>query len=384
VIQQTGGPGGGTATSLVVSAQDGDAVEEAALTIAEALEGVDGLANITTDLVAEARQVVVEVDPALAAAAGTSAPQVAGIVGGVLSPTEVGTIQPTDADEPLTIVVQFPEDVATSVSDLEALPVGAQGATVGDVAEVTEIEARPTITRVDGAPSATISADITDENTGAVSTAVAAEVQRLEDAGALPAGTSVTVGGVSQQLTEAFGGLFVAMGVAIVLVYVMLVLAFNSLITPFVILFSLPLATIGAIPALLITGRPIGISALIGFLMLIGIVVTNAIVLLDLVERLRSEGVSLRDAIIRGGHTRVRPILMTAIATILALVPLAAGFNEGSIIAAELGTVVIGGLLSSTLLTLIIVPAVYRLNEEWRERRSARAAARAAASAEPA
>jgi HAE1 family hydrophobic/amphiphilic exporter-1 len=384
VIQQTGGPGGGTATSLVVSAQDGDAVEDAALTIAEALEGVDGLANITTDLVAEARQVVVEVDPALAAAAGTSAPQVAGIVGGVLSPTEVGTIQPTDADEPLTIVVQFPEDVATSVSDLEALPVGAQGATVGDVAEVTEIEARPTITRVDGAPSATISADITDENTGAVSTAVAAEVQRLEDAGALPAGTSVTVGGVSQQLTEAFGGLFVAMGVAIVLVYVMLVLAFNSLITPFVILFSLPLATIGAIPALLITGRPIGISALIGFLMLIGIVVTNAIVLLDLVERLRSEGVPLRDAIIRGGHTRVRPILMTAIATILALVPLAAGFNEGSIIAAELGTVVIGGLLSSTLLTLIIVPAVYRLIEEWRERRSARAAARAAASAEPA
>jgi HAE1 family hydrophobic/amphiphilic exporter-1 len=206
---------------------------------------------------------------------------------------------------------------------------------------------------------------------------VAAEVQRLEDAGALPAGTSVTVGGVSQQLTEAFGGLFVAMGVAIVLVYVMLVLAFNSLITPFVILFSLPLATIGAIPALLITGRPIGISALIGFLMLIGIVVTNAIVLLDLVERLRSEGVPLRDAIIRGGHTRVRPILMTAIATILALVPLAAGFNEGSIIAAELGTVVIGGLLSSTLLTLIIVPAVYRLIEEWRERRSARAAASA-------
>ena len=115
------------------------------------------------------------------------------------------------------------------------------------------------------------------------------------------------------------------MGIAILLVYLMMVVAFNSLTTPFIILFTLPLATIGAFPALLLTGRPIGLSALIGFLMLIGIVVTNAIVLLDLVERLRAEGYSTRDALIRGGHTRIRPILMTAIATILALVPLAAG-----------------------------------------------------------
>ena len=151
------------------------------------------------------------------------------------------------------------------------------------------------------------------------------------------------------------------MAVAILLVYVMMVLAFNSLITPFIILFSLPLATIGAFPALFVTGRPIGVSALIGFLMLIGIVVTNAIVLLDLVERLRREGMSTHEALIEGGRTRVRPILMTAIATILALIPLAAGFNQGSIIAAELGTVVIGGLFSSTFLTLLVVPVVYSL-----------------------
>src|SRR5262249_2082501 len=125
--------------------------------------------------------------------------------------------------------------------------------------------------------------------------------------------------------------------------------------------FSLPLATIGAFVALYVTGRPIGVSALIGMLMLIGIVVTNAIVLLDLVERLRHEGRSTHDALIEGGRTRVRPILMTAIATILALIPLAAGFNEGSIIASELGTVVIGGLFSSTLLTLLVIPVLYSL-----------------------
>ena len=213
-----------------------------------------------------------------------------------------------------------------------------------------------------------MSAEITSDDTGGVSAAVNVELDQLESSGDLPAGVSVAIGGVSEQQAEAFGGLFTAMAVAIALVYLVLVLAFGSLITPFIILFSLPLATIGAFPALLITGRPIGISALIGFLMLIGIVVTNAIVLLDLVERLRAEGVPLKEALIRGGHTRVRPILMTAIATILALVPLAAGFNEGSIIAAELGTVVIGGLLSSTFLTLIVVPAAYRLVEGLRER----------------
>jgi HAE1 family hydrophobic/amphiphilic exporter-1 len=155
--------------------------------------------------------------------------------------------------------------------------------------------------------------------------------------------------------------------VAVLLVYVMLVLTFNSLLTPFIIMFSLPLATIGAFPALWLTGRPIGVSALIGFLMLIGIVVTNAIVLLDLVERLRSQGHPLKEAIVEGGRTRVRPILMTAFATILALIPLAAGLNEGSIIAAELGTVVIGGLFSSTMLTLIVVPVLYYMVEATKE-----------------
>ena len=186
-------------------------------------------------------------------------------------------------------------------------------------------------------------------------------IDDLKASGAIPPGVSAELAGVSQQQAEAFGGLFAAMGIAILLVFVMLVFTFNSLITPFIILFSLPLATIGAFPALVLTGRPIGVSALIGFLMLIGIVVTNAIVLLDLVERLKADGHSTRDALVEGGKTRVRPILMTAIATILALVPLAAGFNEGSIIAAELGTVVIGGLLSSTFLTLIVVPVVYSL-----------------------
>jgi len=159
------------------------------------------------------------------------------------------------------------------------------------------------------------------------------------------------------------------MAVAVLLVYIVMVLVFNSLVDPLVIMFSLPLATIGAFPALFLTQRPIGISALIGFLMLIGIVVTNAIVLLDLVEQHRHKGMPMYDALIQGGRTRVRPILMTAIATILALVPLAwpiRGRNH------RLGA---GHgrdrrLFTSTFLTLIVIPVVYSLVEDAKVRTS--------------
>jgi len=227
------------------------------------------------------------------------------------------------------------------------------------MAEIVSATAR--ITRISQAPAATVSGEIASADQGAVSGAVRAAIDELEAAGGIPAGVDVRLAGVSQQQSEAFAGLFFAMGVAILLVYVFMVLAFNSLVDPFIILFTLPLATIGAFPALFITQRPIGISALIGFLLLIGIVVTNAIVLLDRVEQLRAKGMGPKEALIAGGRTRVRPVLMTALATILALFPLGLGLNEGSIIASELATVVIGGLLSSTILTLVVIPIVYSL-----------------------
>src|SRR4029078_3520174 len=262
----------------------------------------------------------------------------------------------------ISVIVQLDPTAVASVGDLKALLVGTVAKVpLGQIAAVEQVAVKVTITGIAQRPASSITAEITSDDTGAVSKSVQAELDTLAASGAFPAGTTAELPGVSQQQAEAFGGLFASMGVAILLVYVMMVLTFNSLITPFIILFTLPLATIGAFPALYLSGRPIGVSALIGFLMLIGIVVTNAIVLLDLVERLRSEGHSTKDALIEGGRTRVRPILVTAIATILALLPLAAGFNQGSIIAAELGTVVIGGLFSATFLTLVVIPVVYSL-----------------------
>ena len=306
-------------------------------------------------------EVQVTVDPNKAIAVGMSAAQVSNQVRSALVAQTATTIQSPDGQTIKVIVQVDPADVA-SVDALKALPVGTvTKVPLATIATVEQVAVQGSITRIDQQPAATVTAEITSEDTGAVSKSIQTELDALTDSGAIPAGTTAELAGVSQQQSEAFGGLFASMGVAVLLVYVMMVLTFNSLITPFVILFTLPLATIGAFPALYLTGRPIGVSALIGFLMLIGIVVTNAIVLLDLVERLRAEGRSTKDALIEGGRTRVRPILMTALATILALIPLAAGFNQGSIIAAELGTVVIGGLFSATFLTLLVIPAVYSL-----------------------
>ena len=312
------------------------------------------------------------VDPNKAITVGMSAAQVSNQVRSALVAQNATSVRSSDG-QTISVIVQLDPTAVASVDDLKALLVGTVAKVpLGQIAAVEQVDVQGSITRIDQKPASSITAEITSDDTGAVSKSVQAELDTLAASGAFPAGTTAELAGVSQQQAEAFGGLFASMGVAILLVYVMMVLTFNSLITPFIILFTLPLATIGAFPALYLSGRPIGVSALIGFLMLIGIVVTNAIVLLDLVERLRSEGHSTKDALIEGGRTRVRPILMTAIATILALIPLAAGFNQGSIIAAELGTVVIGGLFSATFLTLVVIPVVYSLVDGLKVRVSRR------------
>jgi HAE1 family hydrophobic/amphiphilic exporter-1 len=346
---------------IIVTGPDQATVATTTEAVVGGLSDNPDLVNLKSDLVKATPEVQVTVDPNKAIGVGMTAAQVGNQVRSALVAQDATSVQTTDG-QTVTVVVQLDPAAVASVDDLKALPVGTVAkAPLGTIATVEQVDVQGSITRIDQQPASSITAQITSEDTGAVSQSVQAELDSLEASGAFAAGTTAELAGVSQQQSEAFGGLFASMGVAVLLVYVMMVLTFNSLVTPFIILFTLPLATIGAFPALYLTGRPIGVSALIGFLMLIGIVVTNAIVLLDLVERLRSEGYSTRDALIEGGRTRVRPILMTAIATILALIPLAAGFNEGSIIASELGTVVIGGLFSSTFLTLIVIPAVYLL-----------------------
>jgi hydrophobic/amphiphilic exporter-1 (mainly G- bacteria), HAE1 family len=228
------------------------------------------------------------------------------------------------------------------------------------------------ITASNGQRTARVSVTPSGSNLGAVN----AEVQkRLADV-QLPPGVTAEIGGATTQQQESFQQLGLALLAAIAIVYVIMVATFKSLIQPLILLVSVPFAATGAVALLLVTGVPLGLPSLIGMLMLVGIVVTNAIVLIDLINQYRlprdgRPGMNVADAITHGARQRLRPILMTALATVFALTPMAMGLTGGGgFISQPLAVVVIGGLISSTALTLVLVPVLYRLVEGRREKKA--------------
>jgi len=362
------GTGGNTVT-IVVTGVDYEQVSTTAEELTGRLAEIDNLTNIENDVVSAAPELVISVDSQAAAGSGTASAAVAGQVRQALSGIPAGTLTIDGRPIPVELTIAG----ATDAESLAQLPVAGGGqVTLGDIATIEEGEGPVQITRIDGDRSATVSATITTEETGGVLTEVAQLINDYE----APEGVEVAMGGLGQDQADAFASMGIAILVAIAAVYIVMVASFNSLTTPFVILFSLPLAIIGVLGALALTGKTLGLPALIGLLMLVGIVVTNAIVLLEYVIELRREGHSLKDALIEGGKVRVRPILMTAFATMFALTPLAISGENSAIIASDLAVVVIGGLLTSTLLTLLVVPVIYEIIGGWQERRAARRAAR--------
>ncbi|OYO06930.1 hypothetical protein CGZ95_00445 [Enemella evansiae] len=238
-----------------------------------------------------------------------------------------------------------------------------------EVADVVEVPVSAAIKRADGERTVTITAANTSGDLSTATRDLQAGLDRLQ----LPTGTQAQIAGVSTEQQDAFQQLGIAMLVAIAIVYMVMVATFRSLLQPLILLVSVPFAATGAIGLLLATGTALGIPSMIGLLMLIGIVVTNAIVLIDLVNHYRNEGADIDDAVIHGARLRLRPIIMTALATIMALVPMAIGITGGGVfISKSLAIVVIGGLVSSTLLTLVLVPVLYHLVEKFRERISHR------------
>jgi HAE1 family hydrophobic/amphiphilic exporter-1 len=365
-VEDTAAAGaGGSNVQLVVTGEDYASVSDVANQLTDQIRGIENVVNVTNDVVAAKPELVVTVDAAAAAAAGTTPAQIAGVVNEALAGVQGGSLTIDGRTLPVRLMLTG----ATDAETLAQLPVaGNGGVTLGDVATIEQQEGPTQINRIDGARSATVSGVITSQETGGVITDVNAIVADFE----VPDGVEISQGGIAQDQGEAFTSMAFAIVFAIAAVYIVMVASFGSLTTPFVILFSLPLAIIGVLLALFISGKTIGLPAMIGVLMLVGIVVTNAIVLLEYVLELRHRGYELKDAIIEGGKTRLRPILMTAIATILALTPLAFSTESGALIAADLAVVVIGGLISSTLLTLIVVPVIYELIGRWQDRRSQR------------
>lgn len=362
---------GGT-VDVVVQASNETELAAASADVFAALENTTNAAEVASDLAPAQPIVQVTVDRTAALEQGLTEVQVLGIVGGTLSPQSIGSIG-LDGEEFRIYVDGAP--APQTIADLEQvmLPTTAGFVPLSSVATVEEVTVPTSIARDAGELVSTISITPVEGELGAVTTSVTATLDDLD----LASGVTAEVGGLAATQTESFEQLGLAMLVAIAIVFMLLVATFRSIRQPLILLVSIPFAATGAIALLLATGRPLGISALIGMLMLIGIVVTNAIVLIDLVNQYRAQGQKVADAVFNGARQRLRPILMTALATIFALMPMAFGVTGSSgFISQDLAIVVIGGLISSTALTLVLVPVLYLLIEGRRERREAKREAR--------
>ncbi|MCC9090268.1 efflux RND transporter permease subunit [Bacillus pumilus] len=331
------------------------------------LKDEKNLKNVSTSLSEKYDEYTFNADQEKLAKLGLTASQIAQAIAPQNSETTLTKV--TEDGKELDVKLQTEKDEYKSKKDLEnkkvTTPTGQQ-VRIGDVVKVKDGSTANTVTKRDGKIYAEVSGDMTTDDVSSVTQDVQKKVDKLD----LKSGVTIDTGGVSADIQESFTQLGLAMLAAIAIVYLVLVITFGGGLAPFAILFSLPFTIIGALAGLFIAKETISLNAMIGLLMLIGIVVTNAIVLIDRVIHKEQEGLSTREALLEAGTIRLRPILMTALATIGALLPLALGFEGGSqIVSKGLGVTVIGGLTSSTLLTLVIVPIVYETLSKFRRKK---------------
>ncbi|MER5578271.1 efflux RND transporter permease subunit [Streptomyces massasporeus] len=354
--------------SVVVKAADADVLRTASEEVRKTVASLDDVTDVTSDLSQSVPRISVKANDK-AAAAGFNDQTLGGAVAQAVRGTPAAKAILDDTERDVVIRSAKP---AKTLKQLKDLRLGG-AVKLGDIATVELVDGPVSMTRIDGQRAATITAKPTGDNTGAVSAQLQSKISALK----LPDGATASIGGVSEDQDEAFVNLGLAMLAAIAIVFMLLVGTFRSLVQPLILLVSIPFAATGAIGLLIATGTPMGVPAMIGMLMLIGIVVTNAIVLIDLINQYRKQGHGVVEAVIEGGRHRLRPILMTALATIFALLPMALGITgEGGFIAQPLAVVVIGGLVTSTLLTLLLVPTLYAMVELRKERRAKKRAAK--------
>ncbi|VXB44188.1 RND multidrug efflux transporter; Acriflavin resistance protein [Microbacterium sp. 8M] len=367
---------GSSDIEVKITAPDEKTLDAATNALVKELKGSAGVNQVSSNLSASLPYIAVQVDRTAAAQHGLSEVAVGGIVSQAMRPQQIGSVEIDGSS--LTVYLQS-ANPPTTVDELKALTIPSRTGIVrlDQIATVQQSESPASVTTQRGQRTATVSVTPKGNDLASASAAVSKAIAKAD----LPSGADASLGGVVTQQQDAFGQLGLAMLAAILIVYIVMVATFKSLRQPILLLSSVPFAATGAILLQIVTGVPLGVASLIGVLMLIGIVVTNAIVLVDLVNQYREKGMNTHDATIAGGSRRLRPILMTALATIFALTPMALGVTgHGGFISQPLAIVVIGGLVSSTVLTLLVLPTLYNLVEGAKERRAARRAAKAGGS----
>ncbi|HXI02614.1 MAG TPA: efflux RND transporter permease subunit [Candidatus Saccharimonadales bacterium] len=329
------------------------------------MKAIPGLADVKSSTEGGNPELQIRFDRVRLAAMGLSIQDVASLLRTKVQGTIATDIQRQDRQ--VDIRVRDAESFRDSVQDLSQLSVMQDGRTaipLSAVADVEEVQGPAEIRRAEGERVALVTANLTNRDLGSVSEDISSALRSMS----MPSGYDWTLGGQRQEMEKSFSSMRLAIALAVFMVYLVMASQFESLVHPFVILFSVPFAAIGVLVTLFVTSTPISVVVLIGVILMAGIVVNNAIILIDYTNTLRDRGMEKIEALKRAGVVRLRPILMTTSTTVLGLLPMALGLGEGSELRRPMAITVIGGLMTSTLLTLSIIPAVYHLLDRKRRK----------------
>lgn len=360
VSEMQTGLSSGSPIQISVSGQDQEVLNELADQMIWTISGIEGIYNPEKSAQEGNAELNITVDRVAAAHYGLTYQQIVSEI--QLSMEGRTATQYREGGDEYDVRVILPEESRADLAALTSLKLttpGGQTIPLSSVAALTQVQGPAMIQRENQQRQINVTSDIVGRDLGSVSAEVQAALANLH----MPDGYSFSFGGQSEDMAETFGDLGLALIFAILLVYIVMAVQFESLLHPFIIMFAMPPTLIGVVSGLFITGTPLGITALIGVIILAGIVVNNAIVLVDYINILRSRGMERYEAIVEAAPKRVRPILMTTLTTVLGLVPLALGLGEGTEMQAPLAITVIFGLSFSTLITLLLVPVMYDISD---------------------
>ena len=360
-VSSTSMMGGGTPIDIKIKGDDLGTLQQIGEDVKQLVASIEGTREVKSSMEEGIPEVSIMVNRRNASQYGLTATQIASTVKGTIS-GQVATRYKFDGDE-IDVVIKGAPIYQESISNLEQTSIRTpKGISVplGQVADVTVERGPVSISREGQVRTINVTSQIVGRDLASITGDIQVKLNGYE----LPKGYSYQLGGDNEEMVDSFKSLAMALLLAVVLMYMVLASQFESLLHPFTIMLSVPLAVAGGALGLFITGRTLSVPAFIGVIMLAGIVVNNAIVLVDYINTRRANGEERKEAIVNAGPIRLRPILMTALTTILGLVPLALGIGEGAETQAPMATVVIGGLILSTLLTLIFIPVMYTLFDD--------------------
>ena len=361
---------GGAAKQVQLELRGSDArqLQSVADTVMAALRAIPGAVDVSLSTKGQKPELEISLNRALAGSLGVSVGQIAQSLRPAFAGVDAGDwIDP--AGENRKVRVRLAPEARTRIQDIERLPiaVGAPGGRMtmmplGQLASVSQGLGPAKISHLDRENVIVVQSNVQGRSLGEVTSALTTQIEKLN----LPDGVRWSFGGEAKDQAQVFGDILAALGIAFLLMYLILVMQFGSFLEPIAILISLPLSLIGVVLALLITGDTLNIMSMIGVILLMGIVAKNAILLIDFAKWGQEQGMDRREAIIEAGRVRLRPIMMTTLALIAGMIPVALGIGEGADFRAPLGRAIIGGTITSTVLTLLVIPTIYEIMDDWR------------------